>query len=60
MATAELIRSTGCDRRDYVLSNLPMDKRGIEIAPYFNPMTDKSMHEVWYVRVYFRWRYFCC
>ena len=49
MATAEMIRSTGCARRDYVLSNLCMEKRGIEIAPYFNPMTDKSIHDVWYV-----------
>ena len=49
MATAEMIRTTGCDRRDHVLSKLPLEKRGIEIAPYFDPITDKSIHDVWYV-----------
>ena len=49
MATAELMASTGCARRDYVLSHLPTEKRGLEIAPYFNPISDKQLHDVWYV-----------
>jgi hypothetical protein len=49
METAKMFKSTGCARRDHVLSHLRMEKRGIEIAPYFNPVTDKSIHDVFYV-----------
>ena len=43
MTEAELARC------DFVLSRLPADRRGIEIAPYFNPIVDKSKYDVLYV-----------
>jgi Methyltransferase domain len=36
-------------RQDFVISNLDTSKRGIEIAPYFNPMVSKQLYDVWYV-----------
>ena len=36
-------------RRAFVTSRLPMKGRGIEIAPYFNPMVDRAKHDVFYV-----------
>jgi hypothetical protein len=36
-------------RRAYVTSLLPVQRCGLEIAPYFNPMIDRSRHDVFYV-----------
>jgi SAM-dependent methyltransferase len=36
-------------RQEFVVSNLDTSKRGIEIAPYFNPMVSKEKFDVWYV-----------
>lgn len=36
-------------RRDFVMSRLPAQGRGLEIAPYFHPITDRSLHDVFYV-----------
>ncbi len=36
-------------RCDFVTSKLPLGKRGIEIAPYFNPIVDRTRHDVLYV-----------
>lgn len=36
-------------RRSFILSRCPTERRGIEIAPYFNPVTDRSKHDVLYV-----------
>lgn len=43
MTEAELARCNA------VLSRLPTAQRGIEIAPYFNPIVDKSKYDVLYV-----------
>lgn len=36
-------------RRAFVTGHLPMQGCGIEIAPYFNPMIDRSKYDVFYV-----------
>lgn len=36
-------------RRAFVTGHLPVHRRGLEIAPYFNPMVDRSAHDVFYV-----------
>ncbi|RLS28556.1 MAG: methyltransferase domain-containing protein [Planctomycetota bacterium] len=36
-------------RRAFVVSHLPTHKRGLEVAPYFNPMVDRSKYDVFYV-----------
>jgi len=36
-------------RRAFVASHLRIEGRGIEIAPYFNPMIDRTKHDVFYV-----------
>jgi len=36
-------------RRAFVLSHLPSHLRGLEIAPYFNPMVDRAKYDVFYV-----------
>jgi SAM-dependent methyltransferase len=36
-------------RQDFVISGLDTSGRGIEIAPYFNPIVDKGSYDVWYV-----------
>ena len=36
-------------RRDFVMGHLLAHGRGLEIAPYFHPITDRSMHDVFYV-----------
>ena len=36
-------------RREFIMSRCPIDRRGIEIAPYFNPVTDPNRHDVLYV-----------
>ena len=36
-------------RCDFVTSKLPLEKRGIEIAPYFNPIVDHTRNNVLYV-----------
>jgi hypothetical protein len=36
-------------RRRGVLEFLPMERRGLEVAPYFNPFTDREKHDVFYV-----------
>jgi len=36
-------------RKLHVQSHLPMEGRGLEIAPYFNPIVDKPGHDVFYV-----------
>ena len=36
-------------RRAFVMSHLPAHCRGLEIAPYFNPMVDRSKYDVFYV-----------
>jgi SAM-dependent methyltransferase len=36
-------------RRGFVMSGLPTAGCGLEIAPYFNPMVDRSKYEVFYV-----------
>jgi len=36
-------------RRAFVMSHLPAHLRGLEIAPYFNPMVDRSKYDVFYV-----------
>lgn len=36
-------------RKAFVLSNVRVSGCGLEIAPYFNPLVDRSKHEVFYV-----------
>jgi len=36
-------------RRAFVMSHLPANRRGLEIAPYFNPMVDRAKYDVFYV-----------
>ena len=36
-------------RRAFVMSHLPSHLRGLEIAPYFNPMVDRAKYDVFYV-----------
>jgi hypothetical protein len=36
-------------RRCHIISKLPVDRRGLEIAPYFNPIIDKRIYEIFYV-----------
>lgn len=36
-------------RRAFIMSRCPADRRGIEIAPYFNSVTDPDTHDVLYV-----------
>lgn len=36
-------------RKAFVLSHLNVKGRGLEIAPYFNPMVDRSKYDVFYV-----------
>jgi predicted SAM-dependent methyltransferase len=36
-------------RREFVVGKLPVHKPGLEIAPYFNPMIDRSRYDVYYV-----------
>lgn len=36
-------------RRHSVLGFLPLDRPGLEIAPYFNPFLDSGKHDVFYV-----------
>jgi SAM-dependent methyltransferase len=36
-------------RQAFILSHCPIERRGIEIAPYFNPVTDRDRHDVLYV-----------
>jgi hypothetical protein len=36
-------------RRDFIMSHLPTSQCGLEIAPYFHPVTDRSKHDVFYV-----------
>lgn len=36
-------------RKAFVMSNLPVGGCGLEIAPYFNPMVDRSKYDVFYV-----------
>lgn len=37
------------ERKKFVLSLLDTSGRGLEVAPYFNPLVDKSLYDVWYV-----------
>lgn len=43
MSEAELARC------EFVTAKLPLEKRGIEIAPYFNPIVDRTQYDVLYV-----------
>ena len=36
-------------RRAFIMSRCPAERRGIEIAPYFNPITDPEKHDALYV-----------
>lgn len=36
-------------RRAFVLSHLPADRCGLEVAPYFNAMVERPEHDVFYV-----------
>jgi SAM-dependent methyltransferase len=36
-------------RRGYIISKLPANRRGLEIAPYFNPIVDDRIYDVFYV-----------
>lgn len=36
-------------RCDFITSRLPLGQRGIEIAPYFHPIVDRTQHDVLYV-----------
>lgn len=36
-------------RRDFIMSQLSTFQSGLEIAPYFHPVTDRSKHDVFYV-----------
>ncbi|MFM7250417.1 MAG: methyltransferase domain-containing protein [Planctomycetaceae bacterium] len=36
-------------RKAFVKSHLPISGRGLEIAPYFNPLVDRAQHDVFYV-----------
>lgn len=37
------------ERQAFVISKLDTSRRGIEIAPYFNPLVSKKRYDVWYV-----------
>ncbi len=49
MLTATKVSTPETARADFVVSQLDTSKRGIEIAPYFNPLVDKEFYDVWYV-----------
>jgi len=36
-------------RRSFIMSRLPAHLPGLEIAPYFHPVTDRTKHDVFYV-----------
>ncbi|MEI8370633.1 MAG: methyltransferase domain-containing protein, partial [Planctomycetia bacterium] len=36
-------------RRAFLMSHLPSHLRGLEIAPYFNPIVDRAKYDVFYV-----------
>lgn len=36
-------------RRSFIMSHLPAHLPGLEIAPYFHPVTDRAKHDVYYV-----------
>jgi hypothetical protein len=36
-------------RRAFIMSHLPATRPGLEIAPYFHPVTDRTRHDVFYV-----------
>lgn len=49
-ATKEQLPSDALvQRARFVQSHLAMEGRGLEIAPYFNPIVDKAAHDVFYV-----------
>lgn len=48
-ATVDMPLSGPEARRAFVMSGLPTAGCGLEVAPYFNPMVDRSRYEVFYV-----------
>ena len=51
-ATAEIpqwVLDAERGRRDFIMSRLPTQLHGLEIAPYFHPVTDRTRHDVFYV-----------
>lgn len=46
---ASTVLEKQASRAEFVLSHLDVSKRGIEIAPYFNPLVSKQKYDVWYV-----------
>jgi len=46
---AEAPMSGPAGRRAFVVSHLPADRCGLEVAPYFNAMVERPQHDVFYV-----------
>lgn len=49
MSAVNQLERGGIRLQEFVLSRLDTSSRGIEIAPYFNPLVSKDHFDVWYV-----------